>query len=86
MPASSEIEVVLPAQLHARPAGAIVRAAAGFTSAIEIVYGERVANARGVLAIMGLGAEAGAAVLVRANGDDAPEAAKAIAELLEIAT
>jgi phosphotransferase system HPr (HPr) family protein len=82
MPTSCEIEVVLPAHLHARPAGALVRAAAGFTSAVEVAYGDRTANARGVLALMGLGATAGTTVVVRATGDDADAAARAVAAVL----
>jgi phosphotransferase system HPr (HPr) family protein len=82
---SSEVPVVLPAHLHARPAGALVRAAAGFASTVEIVYGEKTANARGVLGVMGLGALAGETVLVRATGDDAEAAAKAVAEVLRTA-
>jgi phosphotransferase system HPr (HPr) family protein len=85
MPASSEVSVVLPAHLHARPAGALVRAAAAFTSTIEIVFGEKTANAKGVLALLGLGATAGTTVLVRATGDDAPQAVRAVAEVLETA-
>jgi phosphotransferase system HPr (HPr) family protein len=85
MPASSEVSVVLPAHLHARPAGAVVRAAAGFQSTIEIRYGDRDANARGILALLGLGATAGETVVVRATGEDAAEAAAAIAELLSSA-
>ena len=85
MPTSSEVPVVLPAHLHARPAGALVRAAAGFASTVEIVYGEKTANARGVLGVMGLGALAGETVLVRATGDDAEAAAKAVAEVLRTA-
>jgi phosphocarrier protein HPr len=86
MPASSEVPVVLPADLHARPAGALVRAASGFTSTVEIVFGDKTANAKGVLALLGLGATAGTTVIVRATGDDAPEAARAVAEVLETAS
>jgi len=85
MPTSSDVPVVLPAHLHARPAGAVVRAAAGFASTIELVYGEKSANARGVLGLMGLGALAGDTVIVRATGDDADEAAKSVAEVLRTA-
>ena len=82
MSASSEVGVVLPAHLHARPAGALVQAVAKFVSTVEISYGDKTANARGVLAVMALGAPAGATVWVRAVGDDAGEAVKALAELL----
>jgi phosphotransferase system HPr (HPr) family protein len=85
MPASSEVSVVLPAHLHARPAGALVRAAAGFTSTIEVRFGDKTANARGVLALLGLGATAGTTVVVSAVGDDADAAAQAVAAVLETA-
>jgi phosphotransferase system HPr (HPr) family protein len=85
MPASSEVAVVLPAHLHARPAGAVVRAAAGFTGTVEVVFGDKTANAKGVLALLGLGATAGATVLVRATGDNAAEAAEAVAGVLRSA-
>ncbi len=82
---SSEASVVLPANLHARPAGKIVQVAARFTSDIEISYGERTASARGVLGVMALGATAGAMVVLRATGDDAAEAVTALATVLTTA-
>jgi phosphocarrier protein HPr len=83
MPGSCEVSVVLPAHLHARPAGALVRAAAGYKSAIEIVFGDKSANARGVLGVMGLGATAGQTVIVRAVGEDADRACAAVAQVLK---
>ncbi|MEV6932557.1 HPr family phosphocarrier protein [Dactylosporangium sp. NPDC051485] len=82
MSASSERSVVLPEDLHARPAGALVRVAARFRSTVEVVFGEKIANARSVLAVMGLGATAGSTVLVRAAGDDAAEAMDAVVSAL----
>jgi len=83
--ASAEAEVVLPAHLHARPAGALVQAAARFSSTMEITYGDKTVNARGVLAVMSLGALAGSTVMLRAHGADADEAVKAAAEVLAAA-
>lgn len=85
MSPSSEAEVVLPAALHARPAGAVVRAAAGFTASVEIRFGGRAAPARAALRLMSLNAPAGATVTVHATGDDAPEAVAAVAEVLRTA-
>ncbi|GAA1380225.1 MULTISPECIES: HPr family phosphocarrier protein [Catellatospora] len=82
MPESSETTVVLPAHLHARPAGQVVVTAAKFTSTVEIVYGAKTANARGVLALLALGATAGETVTVRATGPDAPQATEAVATAL----
>jgi len=77
-----ETIVLLPAHLHARPAGALVQAAARFKSTVEVVYGDRTANARGVLAVMSLGALAGTYVLLRATGPDAEQAVTTLAEVL----
>jgi phosphocarrier protein HPr len=85
MSPSSEVTVVLPAALHARPAGAVVRAAAGFNATVEIRHGERSASARSALRLMSLGADAGATVAVHADGEDAPAAAAAVAEALRTA-
>jgi phosphotransferase system HPr (HPr) family protein len=92
MPESSDLttdaveeSVVLPAALHARPAGALVRALAGIDAAVEIAFGGRVANARGVLGVMGLGAPAGSTVVVRASGSEAARAARTAAEVLATA-
>jgi phosphotransferase system HPr (HPr) family protein len=78
--------VVLPAALHARPAGAVVRAAAGFTATVEIRYGEKSASARSALRLMSLGAEAGSTVVVHGDGDDAEAAVAAVASALAEAT
>jgi phosphocarrier protein HPr len=85
MSPSSEVTVVLPAALHARPAGAVVRVAAAFTATVEIRVDGRSAPARSALRLMSLGAAAGAAVTVHAEGDDAPDAAEAVAEALRTA-
>jgi phosphotransferase system HPr (HPr) family protein len=77
-----ETAVVLPANLHARPAGQLARAAARFTSAIQLEYADRTVNPTGVLAVMGLGATAGSTVTVRAEGDDAEQAVTALAQIL----
>lgn len=83
--AHHETAVVLPANLHARPAGRLARAAAGFTSAVRLEYAGRTVNPTGVLAVMGLGATAGATVTVRAEGSDAEQAVAALADILAIA-
>ncbi|ATW46763.1 HPr family phosphocarrier protein [Streptomyces peucetius] len=80
-----EIAVVLPANLHARPAGQLARAATGYASAIQLEHGGRTVNPTGVLAVMGLGATAGSTVTVRAEGPDADKAVTALAEILATA-
>ncbi|MET7475971.1 HPr family phosphocarrier protein [Streptomyces sp. NPDC005648] len=83
--ASHERAVVLPAPLHARPAGRLARAAAGFTSAVRLEHGGRTVDPTGVLAVMGLGATAGSTVTVRAEGPDAEQAVAALADILATA-
>lgn len=82
MSASSEATVVLPADLHARPAGALVRAAAGFVSTVEIRFEGKQVSARSVLGVMGLNARAGSSVQVHASGADAEAAVSAVVSLL----
>ncbi|MGP3924378.1 HPr family phosphocarrier protein [Streptomyces sp. 8N616] len=80
-----EIAVILPANLHARPAGQLARAAAEYTSAIQLEHDGRTVNPTGVLSVMGLGATAGSTVTVRAEGPDADQAVTALAEILATA-
>jgi phosphotransferase system HPr (HPr) family protein len=84
-PDTAEVAVELPAHLHARPAGQVVRVAAGFSASVQIGYGARSANARGVLGLLSLGATAGTTVVVRASGPDAQAAADAVAAVLATA-
>ncbi|MFD8306468.1 HPr family phosphocarrier protein [Streptomyces sp. NPDC059690] len=77
-----EMAIILPANLHARPAGQLARAATAFTSAIQLEHADRTVNPTGVLAVMSLGATAGSTVTVRAEGHDAEQAVTAMAQIL----
>ena len=81
----AELAVTLPANLHARPAGALTRAAAAFTSDVQVGVDGRTANAASVLAVMTLGATKGTTVLVTADGPDAQAAVDAVAAVLAAA-
>ncbi|MDX6200358.1 MAG: phosphocarrier protein HPr [Actinomycetota bacterium] len=90
MPASPEsagttLQVVLGADLHARPAGQVAQVAATFEAAVSLLTGGRSVDGRSVLAVMGLGARAGETVTVWADGPDAARAAAAIAQVLNAA-
>jgi phosphocarrier protein HPr len=82
MSPSSERSVRLPADLHARPAGQVCRAAAGFRSRVVISCNGKDADARSVLLVMSLGATRGAEVSVRAEGEDAERAVEVISGML----
>jgi phosphotransferase system HPr (HPr) family protein len=82
---SSELTLVrLPdgVALHARPAGALVRAAASFAATIEVQANGRSANAKSILEILGLGADGGTELTISASGDDAVEAVAELATLV----
>jgi phosphotransferase system HPr (HPr) family protein len=86
MSASSEAYVVLPVDLHARPAGQVTRAAAAHQANVWLsVEGRPEADARSVLAVMGLGAMTGQQVRVRAEGADAEAAVQAVVAVLAAA-
>lgn len=74
--------VVLPVDLHARPAGKLSQEAARHAAAVTVAAGDKEVDGRSVLLVMSLGATAGTEVTIRASGDDADEAADAVAELL----
>ncbi len=69
--------------LHARP-GAVLAAKAGeFRGDIRLASGEREANAKSLVSILGLGTRRGDSVSVRAVGPDALAAVEALTRLLE---
>jgi phosphotransferase system HPr (HPr) family protein len=86
MPESSDpaVRVVtLPKHLHARPAGQVAQLAGrNRTTTIELTAGGKLANARSVLAVMGLGAVAGTEVRAEVTGPDAEAIADSLVEIL----
>ena len=92
MSASSDHELVveeaavLAADLHARPAGQVTRAATGVDARVWLTLdGRDEVDARSVLAVMGLGAVAGQTVRVRGEGPQAAEAVAAVVTVLRTA-
>jgi phosphotransferase system HPr (HPr) family protein len=92
MPGSSESvpithverEWTLPADLalHARPAGAVTKAAMRFQARITIAANGKQADARSVLTLMGLGARGGTTLQIVADGVDAEAAMAAVVACL----
>jgi phosphocarrier protein HPr len=82
MPESSEAAITLTGDLHARPAGSLAVLAARFQAAVELSVGTNMADAKSVLAVMGLGATRGQQITVRAAGPDAAEAVAALIGVL----
>jgi len=79
---SAEVALPNPAGLHARPAAVLAAAAKAFTSDIRLKRGADEANAKSVVAIMGLSTRQGDRVAVRAAGPDAARAAATLEKLL----
>jgi len=68
--------------LHARPAAKLVETSNRFKSKITISYNGKQANAKSILNILALGAEHGARIKIRAEGEDEDRAVKALEELI----
>jgi len=78
--------VVLPKPLHARPAGQLARLAGRHKeTTIQLVAGAKQANARGVLAVMAMGAVTGTEVTLTVTGPDAEAVADEAAGILTAA-
>ncbi len=67
--------------LHARPAGKLVRAAA-YDASVTLIAGERRADAKSILQVLALGATGGSDVVLETSGADASEALDVISGLL----
>ena len=67
-----------PEGIHARPAGILVKQAAGYQSTVKIAKGEKTADAKRTFGVMGLGVKTGEEVTITVEGADEE---KAIAEL-----
>ncbi|HEY0496852.1 MAG TPA: dihydroxyacetone kinase phosphoryl donor subunit DhaM [Kutzneria sp.] len=70
--------------LHARPAALLVRTIASLKADVTVYHNGERADARSVLALMGLSARGGDTIKVVADGPDAAEALRRIGKLVEI--
>ena len=80
------VELVLRNEvgLHARPAALLVRTIASLKADVTVYHNGQQADARSVLALMGLSARGGDTIKVVADGPDATEALRRIGKLVEI--
>lgn len=67
-----------PVGIHARPAGLLAKKAAEYKSIITVVKGEKKADTRRLMALMGLGIKCGDVITVQADGEDGQAAIDAI--------
>jgi phosphocarrier protein len=80
--AQVEVHVVNNQGLHARPAHQIVLEANRFPCKITVANGDLVVDAKSIMSLMMLAAEKGTLLVILAEGDQALEAAEAIAHLI----
>ncbi|WP_157670943.1 phosphoenolpyruvate--protein phosphotransferase [Chitinibacter sp. GC72] len=80
---SDPIKVPNHTGLHARPSAVLANAAKTYQSDIKLVRAGEEANAKSVVAIMGLEVQHNDEIRVRAAGPDAAAAVKAISELIQ---
>lgn len=64
--------------LHARPAGLLVKEAGKYQSKITLTCGAKFAEAKKLLAVMGMGVKTGQSVVVSADGADEAQAIEAM--------
>jgi phosphotransferase system HPr (HPr) family protein len=81
--AEIHVEVVDPAGLHARPAARFVQVATRFASRISIRVGDREADAKSLIAVLGLTIRPRTEIAIRAEGDDEAAALAALIAELE---
>ena len=72
-----------PEGIHARPAGALVKEAAAFTSKITIGKDGKEVDAKRILGVMGLGVKCGEEITLRTDGDQEDTAMETLSKFLE---
>lgn len=75
-------EIKDPLGLHARPAGMLVKAAAGYQSAVTLEAPTGKADAKRIMAVMRLAAKQGMALTVTCEGPDEDNACEALKAFL----
>ena len=65
-----------PEGIHARPAGILVKQAAGYQSAVTIAKGEKSADAKRIFGVMRLGVKTGEEITITVEGADEDTAAE----------
>ncbi len=67
--------------MHARPAGAVIKAAGGFKSSIELVHKDRKVSLKGgIFGLLGLGIRLGDEIVLIIEGEDEKEALEAMSK------
>ena len=81
--ASATVPITNRRGLHARAAAKLVGVAAGFNAQITVERAGTVVSGCSILGLMMLGAALGSEIVIRATGQQAAEAVKALRALVE---
>lgn len=81
--AEAEVKITNRLGLHARPAAHFVRTSSGYASDVYVVRDGVEINGKSIMGVMMLAAEQGATLRIRAEGEDAEEAVRALVDLVE---
>lgn len=81
-PIRRAVTVANPLGLHMRPATAFAQAARRYAAAVTVYNGDRKADGKSSLDLILLVALPGADLVLEVDGDDAPDAVDALADLL----
>lgn len=76
------VTIVNRAGLHARPASEFVKLAGKFSSEVRLEKDGFEVNGKSIMGVLMLAAERGTHLVIRAEGEDAPEAVEALADLV----
>ena len=74
--------VKAPVGMHARHAGLLVQETRKYSSAVTMSKGDRTADARGILGLMGLGVKQGDVVKLTIEGEDEDAAAQGLKDFM----
>lgn len=73
-----EYTITDPVGIHARPAGMLVKEVKKYESSVSIVNGDKKADAKKLMVLMGLGVKCGDTVTVEVDGADEDTAVSAL--------
>jgi phosphocarrier protein len=79
---AEKITILNETGLHARPASIFVNTAAKFKAELTLSKGEKKANAKSILSVLGLGITKGTEITISGNGPDEEQAVKTLVDLI----
>ncbi|MCA9738049.1 MAG: HPr family phosphocarrier protein [Gemmatimonadota bacterium] len=82
-PVTARTRIVNPLGLHARPAAALVSLAGRYAADLRVAKDDLEVNAKSIMGVLMLAAEAGSELRFRGAGPDAAEALEALVALVE---